>query len=64
MDPMHISIINQQRYTIFSTVAKAEAVLPESDEDLHYEVVPDPKGSCRAVIKVYDAETGSFIGNL
>jgi hypothetical protein len=60
---MNILITNQP-YKIFPTVAAAEAVLPEDDEDLRYEIVPDPQGSGRAVIKVYDAETGDFIANL
>ena len=58
------NIITNQLYKIFPTVAAAEAVLPEDDEDLTYKIVPDPQGSGRAVIKVYDTETGNFIANL
>jgi len=51
---------------IFPTVEKAEKAakaLKEGDPDWDYRVMPDPKGSGRAIIHIYD-EAGDFVGVL
>jgi len=52
---------------VFQTLAAAEAAAAQlaqgEDEGWTYQVVPDPKGSGRCIIKVYD-EDGEFISNL
>jgi hypothetical protein len=51
-----------QTFKIYQTVAAAEAVVPEDDEDFKYVVTPIGEG--KAIIKVYDADNGDFIANL
>jgi hypothetical protein len=60
---MHTLITNQPHH-IFQSLAKALAQCPESDEDLTYVVAADPRGSGRAIIKVYDTASGDFIANM
>ena len=57
-------LTDHQIYKIYPTVAAAEAVVPVDDEDFKYVVTSDPAGTGKAIIKVYDAEDGSFIANL
>jgi hypothetical protein len=57
-------LTDQQTFKIYPTVAAAEAAVPEDDEDFKFAVIPDPLGSGKAIIKVYDAGTGDFIANL
>ena len=42
-----------------AAVVKAAAVDP--DDDFTYEIVADPKGTGKAIIKVYDAD-GAYLG--
>ncbi len=59
------TIINEV-HTIHSTVAKATVIANQCNADADgwkYVVVPDPKGSGRAVIEVYD-EDGQKVGLL
>ncbi len=53
-------------HTVFSDEAKANAVaaqIQRDDPDWSYSVVPDPKGSGRAVIEIRD-EDGVLIGKV
>ncbi len=52
-----------QTFKIYATVAAAEAAAAalKNDEDFKYVVTATDAG---AIIKVYDAEDGSFIANL
>lgn len=53
-------------HAVFPTVAAAEAVAAQNaaeDDDWEYRVVPDPQGSGRAIIKIFD-EDKLFVGNL
>ncbi len=59
-------LITNQPHTIYNTVAAATVVADANNADSdgwEYVVVPDPKGSGRAIIKVYD-EDGKFLDNL
>lgn len=52
-------------HTVFASVAAAQKIADAAgaDDDFTYEVVADPKGSGKAIIKVYD-ENHAFVGNL
>ncbi len=57
-------LITNQPHRIYNTIATAVAAENNADADgWNYVVVPDPKGSGRAIIKVYD-EDGEFLDNL
>ncbi len=59
-------LITNQPHTIYGTVAAATKVADANNADSDgwkYVVVADPKGSGRAIIKVYD-EDGLFLDNL
>ncbi len=48
---------------VFNTVEIAQNFADSiNDDEWDYKVIPDPKGSGRAIIKVYD-EDGEFISN-
>lgn len=52
-------------YTIFGSAEAAQKIVDANagDDGWRFEVSVDPKGSGRAVVKVYD-ETGEFVANL
>ena len=54
-------------HKVYQTVAAAQDVADElnaEDEDgWTYKVVADPKGTGKAIIKIFD-EAGEFVGNL
>jgi hypothetical protein len=62
---MFNTLINQP-HTVFNTVSAAETIASRCNDDgdgWEYRVVPDPLGSGRAIIKVFD-EDGFQLGNL
>lgn len=55
-----------ETYTIYNTVAEAEEAAAANraiDEEWTYLVVPDPKGSGRAIVRILD-EDGDELGKL
>jgi hypothetical protein len=58
-------LINDPVYTIFASAEAAQKIVDANaaDDGWRFEVSVDPKGSGRAVVKVYD-DTGEFLGNL
>lgn len=53
-------------HTIYQNEAAASAVaasMQAGDDDWTYKVIPDPKGSGRAIIAMYD-EAGEFVENV
>jgi cobalamin biosynthesis protein CbiD len=58
-------IINNPGLVFPTAAAAAKAVAALDDgEDYKFIVVSDPSGSGKAIIKVYDIETGDFIANV
>lgn len=54
------------RTTVFATVAEAKAVadtMSADDPDWTYTIVPDPKGTGKAIVKIYD-EDAYFVANV
>ena len=64
---MKLNEIISQPYRIFNSVEEAnieaDKLNADPEDDWEYRVVPDPKGSGRALIKIYD-EDGEFVENL
>jgi hypothetical protein len=61
---MHATLFHP--HTVYPTVEAAEAIAAANaadDDGWEYRVVPDPQGSGKAIIKIYD-EAGEFVGNL
>ena len=60
----HSSLISNGPARVFNCVASARAHIALLDDpDWTYKVIPDPKGTGKAIVKIYDEE-GYFVADL